>query len=110
MPDQAIVAILVMFVGLPFIITLPISIFIWTRHKYRLEELRQQKHTSTQSDMVAQMEALRNEMHSLRDTTMQYDMSFDTALQRMESRVQNLERARNETQGIAAQGNRYAGD
>jgi hypothetical protein len=44
------------------------------------------------SEVAAQMNALREEVRSLRDTTMQYDMSFDAALQRMEQRVGHLER------------------
>ena len=36
--------------------------------------------------------AMRQELHALRDTSTQYDISFDTALQRMESRVEHVER------------------
>ncbi len=36
--------------------------------------------------------AMRQELQALRDTSTQYDISFDTALQRMESRVEHVER------------------
>ncbi len=39
----------------------------------------------------AEMTALRAQMSELRDTTTQYDLSFDTALQRMERRVEHVE-------------------
>ena len=44
------------------------------------------------SGVRAELEALRHEVRSLRDTSMQYDLSFDTALQRMEQRVERMER------------------
>lgn len=38
------------------------------------------------------VDALQREIVDLRDTTTRYDMSFDAALQRIESRVTHLER------------------
>jgi len=40
----------------------------------------------------AELEATRQELRNLRDTSMQYDISFDTALGRMENRVAHVER------------------
>lgn len=40
----------------------------------------------------AELESTRKELQALRDTSMQYDISFDTALGRMESRVAHVER------------------
>ncbi len=40
----------------------------------------------------AEIAALRDEVRSLRDTSMQYDISFDTALNRMDARMLHLER------------------
>jgi hypothetical protein len=37
------------------------------------------------------MRDLKRQIEELRDTTTKYDMSFDTALQRIESRVSNVE-------------------
>jgi hypothetical protein len=56
-----------------------------------LEMQLQLRHTSNDS-VRAEMEAMRQEIRSLRDTTMQYDLSFDTALQRLEQRVEGIER------------------
>lgn len=39
-----------------------------------------------------EIEALRNEIREMRDTTMRYDLSFDTALHRLEDRFEALER------------------
>jgi hypothetical protein len=38
-----------------------------------------------------ELAALRTQVTELRDTTMQYDLSFDTALQRLERRVEQVE-------------------
>ena len=76
----------------------PGIIWIWTNHQRRMRELELEMITkkglgSTASVSVsnAEVEALRQELRALKDTTMQYDLSFDTALQTMERRVQTLE-------------------
>ena len=65
---------------------------IGTKHRLQVLEmqlrLRNEGSTQTQPTLVA----MREEVQSLRDTTMQYDLSFDTALQRMENRMEALER------------------
>jgi hypothetical protein len=45
---------------------------------------------STRESDVA-IEALRRELHELRDTATRFDMSFDTALQRLEARMAGIE-------------------
>lgn len=45
-------------------------------------------------ELRAEIDMLRQEVRSLRDTSTQYDLSFDTALQRMDDRVEKLEKAR----------------
>jgi predicted nucleic acid-binding Zn-ribbon protein len=42
-----------------------------------------------------ELAALRQQIDDLRDTSTQYDLSFDTALQRMERRVEHLEQQQN---------------
>jgi hypothetical protein len=59
-------------------------------------ELQLRLRSQDEAGMAAAVESLRTEMRQLRDTTMQYDLSFDTALQRMESRMENLERRVNQ--------------
>ena len=51
-------------------------------------KLKQQNST----DVQGTLNALREEVKQLRDTSMSYDLSFDAAMQRMENRVENLER------------------
>lgn len=48
----------------------------------------------------AEVAALRQQMSSLHDTTTQYDLSFDSALQRMERRVERVESEQKQVQRI----------
>jgi hypothetical protein len=73
---------------------------IWTSHRRKMLEMQLQLRNQGDNGVRAELEALRHEMHSLRDTSTQYDLSFDTALQRMEHRVENVERR---VQSILAQ-------
>ncbi len=42
-------------------------------------------------DAAARLDALSEEIHTLRDTTTQFDMTFDAALERLERRLERLE-------------------
>lgn len=79
------------------IITVSLS-GIWTRHKRKMMELQLQMRQAGDANLQATVEALREEVRALRDTTMQYDLSFDTALQRMENRLGALEQRANESE------------
>lgn len=70
--------------GLPFYA-------LWSHHKRKLEEIKARQRTNIDSETRAAVEALRAEMAALRDTTTQYDVSFDTALRRLESRISHIE-------------------
>ena len=65
---------------------------IITKHQRKMLEMRLQMENRGDSSVRAELEALRQEVQSLRNTSMQYDLSFDTALQRMESRMDSFER------------------
>ena len=65
---------------------------IWTSHRRKMLMMQLQLRNQGDSGVRASVEALREEVRSLRETTMQYDLSFDSALQRMERRVDGLER------------------
>ena len=65
---------------------------IWTSHRRKILEMKLQLKNQGDTGVHAELEALRQEVRSLRDTSMQYDLSFDTALQRMEQRVERMER------------------
>ena len=78
-------------VSVIFIFSIPM-VAIWTTHQRKLLELKLQLGSQGSDNVRSEFEALRNEVRSLRDTTMQYDLSFDTALQRLEQRVDTMER------------------
>src|SRR5256885_1374948 len=83
MPTELVAVVLVF--GIPLLA-------IWTSHKRKLLELQLRLKNEGNSSVHAEMEALRQEVRALRDTTMQYDLSFDTALQRCEQRMEHRER------------------
>ncbi len=64
---------------------------ISTYHKRKLEEIRSRQKIEINEETRAAIEALRGEMAALRDTTTQYDVSFDTALNRLDNRMAHLE-------------------
>src|ERR1044071_876705 len=76
---------------IPIVALLIPVVAIITRHQQKLAEMRYQGGGAVESNVLASIQALRNEMQDLRDTTTRYDLSFDAALQRIESRVGNLE-------------------
>ncbi len=57
----------------------------------RRMELRLKAQKGQSSDVVKQIEALRAEIAALRDTTMQYDMTNDQIVQRLEERLSRIE-------------------
>lgn len=65
---------------------------IWTSHSRKVLAMKLQLNSQGDNNLKSEVEALRSEIRSLRDTTMQYDLSFDTALQRVESRLDHVER------------------
>lgn len=65
----------------------------WIKHRSNVAEMKLQGRNSQPAvNNSAEIDALRQEIRQLRDTTMQYDLSFDTALQRLEHRIEGLER------------------
>jgi hypothetical protein len=82
------------FVGLVAVVCffgIPLSA-IWGHNRRRMVELKLRMNQGDNASVQASIEALRAEVRALRDTTMQYDISFDSALQRVESRVDKIER------------------
>ncbi len=80
-------------IGIPlFGISSIIPMLIWTHHRRRMEELRQRGRNVVAEDIRTEFATLRSEIRDLRDTTMQYDLSFDTALQQMDRRLSKIER------------------
>jgi hypothetical protein len=84
-----------MLVGVPLVgVSSIIPALIWTHHRRKMEELRIQNRRLLSEDIRTEFAALRSEIRELRDTSMQYDLSFDTALQQMERRMTHLERGK----------------
>ena len=99
MPSETFIFFSMLFVGLPMtIFAIPLMV-IWTKHKHKMEELRI-KHSKVNEEQIrAEFASVRAEIQALRDTSMQYDLSFDTAMQQMEQRLSRMERqSRNESE------------
>ncbi|CEK12679.1 hypothetical protein [Chthonomonas calidirosea] len=64
---------------------------IWTEHLRQVRKMELETRGRMNDGVLAEIAALRQELQSLRDTTTQYDLSFDTALQNLERRMQTLE-------------------
>lgn len=64
---------------------------ISTYHRRKLEEIRAKQKVDIAEETRAAIDALRREVAALRDTSTQYDVSFDTALNRLDSRMAHLE-------------------
>lgn len=67
-----------------------------SRSRVEIAQLRAGQQTSASNSqeigaLREEVRMLREELRTTRDTTSQYDLSFDTALQRMERRVEHIE-------------------
>jgi len=65
---------------------------MWTHHRRKMMEMQLRIKEPNEVSSKSEIEALRQEIRMVRDTSTQYDLSFDTALQRMEHRVEGIER------------------
>ena len=78
-------------------IVIPLVVFaipiiaIITAHHRKIMEMKMKMGGSGDSRVVEELTVLKQQMAELRDTTTRYDISFDAALQRIESRVGHLE-------------------
>lgn len=72
------------------IFAVPLSA-IWTEHLRQVRQMDLETRGRMNDGVLAEIAVLRQELQSLRDTTTQYDLSFDTALQNLERRMQTLE-------------------
>ena len=61
------------------------------RYRYGIVRERERDATRFEERLSADLLSLRAELAQLRETTTQYDVSFDTALQRLEARMAHLE-------------------
>lgn len=82
---------MVALMGCVMVFSIPLSV-IWTTHRRKVLELQLRLRNQGDVNVNAQLEALRQEVRQLRETATQYDLAFDSALERMENRVEGLER------------------
>ena len=63
----------------------------YLKHQRQVMDMKLRMSYTGDHQVIAELQALRQQMAELRDTTTRYDMSFDAALQRVESRVGGVE-------------------
>ena len=81
---------LITIVAISFGCGIPI-IAIWTTHLRKMKEMEIGSGRSFGKTGSSEIAQLREEVRQLKDTALSYDLSFDTALQRMESRMDSME-------------------
>ena len=81
---------IVALVGACFVFSIPLSA-IWMGHQQKMRKLDAEARSSTGNLSSNDVTMLREELRQLRETTLSYDLSFDTALQRLEARTNDLE-------------------
>lgn len=91
--DPGIIAVVMVF-------SIPITA-IYTSHRRQMMEMKLKMHQGTDENVASELREIKQQLVSLRDTTTQYDMSFDVALQRMESRLGHLEQRVGEVEQTA---------
>ena len=64
---------------------------VYLSFKKQMLVLKLSEKSSIETGATAEIESLKHQLAELRDTTTRYDMSFDSALQRIESQVGNVE-------------------
>src|SRR5579859_629473 len=84
MHDVGVIAIIMVF-------SVPLA-GIYAGYRHEMMKLKLKMMNQGDANLQAKVDALQQEVRALRETSMQYDLSFDTALQRMEARVEGLER------------------
>jgi hypothetical protein len=93
-------AVIIPIFGITFTMGIPL-LAIWTGHVRKLAEIKANGTKSNDNSLRGEVEALRAEVASLRDTTTKFDLSFDSQLTQLETRMersesQNLKRYQSE--------------
>jgi hypothetical protein len=83
---------------LPVIALLTLLVVLY--HRRKMEVIRQRGATNANESIIADLQAVRAEIQQLRDTAMQYDLSFDASLQRLEQRMHRLEQEQLQQQHV----------
>lgn len=64
---------------------------ILLEHFQKIAKIKADSDAAGNTRVAEALDSIRREIAELRDTTTRYDLSFDSALQRLESRVAHLE-------------------
>jgi hypothetical protein len=64
---------------------------IFFHHQRKMLEIKMKSQGPDSPNLASELREIKNQMAELRDTTTRYDMSFDSALQRLENRMGNVE-------------------
>jgi hypothetical protein len=84
------------------LLSIPIyGIYAYNRRK--VDELKARQSVQIAEETRLALEGLRKEIAALRDTTTEYDVSFDTALHRIESRVAHMEQRVGQVERVVEQ-------
>lgn len=91
---------------IPFLIPLtalsiPI-VAILTAHHRKIVEMKLKGQSGLSADARAELQEMKAQIEALRDTTTKFDMSFDSALDRLEQRMDRVELR--QTGGTASEG------
>ena len=84
MPDIVGLATVIFVFGIPMLAIL-------TAHHRRMVELKIRLREAASQSSSEDLTKLREDIQQLRETTTQYDLSFDAMLQRLEARIERLE-------------------
>jgi hypothetical protein len=78
-------------VFVPFCFFGAVTVWVYLGHQRKVLEMKLRSGAGGDSNVVRELQEMKQQMADLRDTTTRYDMSFDAALQRMESRMNMVE-------------------
>ena len=73
----------------PMLFVLITATVLW--HRKEMLQMELERRRLSNQEIVAQIEALRQELAQLRDTSTQYDMSLQATLETLQERVRMLE-------------------
>jgi hypothetical protein len=79
-----------MFIGLVTVICI-FGLPWYYYHQRKMLEIKLRGGMASDSNVLKELQEMKQQIADLRDTTTRYDMSFDAALQRMESRMGMVE-------------------
>ncbi len=80
-----------------------IGFVAYLKHQRKLIELQilAGKNPSISQNNTSELQDILTQLHELRDTTTRYDMSFDSALQRLEGRMSRMEQIQHQSVGAS---------